>query len=53
MSMEPAVGAICGLIFLKEYLSIQEYAAVILVVIASAGATIGNRQEMGNITPEG
>jgi inner membrane transporter RhtA len=53
MSMEPAVGAICGLIFLKEYLSVQEYAAVILVVIASAGATIGNRQDMGKVTPEG
>ena len=42
MSMEPAVGAICGLIFLKEYLSVQEYAAVILVVIASIGGN--NRQ---------
>lgn len=52
MSMEPAVGAICGLIFLKEYLSVKEYAAVVLVVIASAGATIGNRQDIGNITPE-
>jgi inner membrane transporter RhtA len=52
MSMEPAVGAICGLIFLKEYLSVQEYAAVVLVVIASAGATIGNREDMGKITPE-
>jgi len=52
MSMEPAVGAICGLIFLKEYLSVQEYAAVILVVIASIGATIGNRDSIGSITPE-
>ncbi|GAA3964220.1 EamA family transporter [Mucilaginibacter dorajii] len=52
MSMEPAVGAICGLIFLKEYLSLQEYAAVILVVIASTGATLGNREDMGKITPE-
>jgi inner membrane transporter RhtA len=52
MSMEPAVGAICGLIFLKEYLSLQEYAAVILVVIASTGATLGNREDMGKIAPE-
>jgi inner membrane transporter RhtA len=52
MSMEPAVGAICGLIFLKEYLSLQEYAAVILVVIASTGATLGNREDIGKITPE-
>lgn len=52
MSMEPAVGAICGLIFLKEYLSVQEYAAVVLVVIASAGATIGNREDIGKIAPD-
>jgi inner membrane transporter RhtA len=52
MSMEPAVGAICGLIFLKEHLSLPEYAAVVLVVIASTGATIGNRENMGNIPPE-
>lgn len=52
MSMEPAVGAICGLIFLKEYLSVQEYAAVVLVVIASVGATIGNRENIGKIAPD-
>lgn len=52
MSMEPAVGAVCGLLFLKEYLSVQEYSAVVLVVIASAGATIGNREDIGNIHPE-
>ncbi|WP_428329806.1 EamA family transporter [Mucilaginibacter sp.] len=52
MSMEPAVGALCGLIFLNEYLSLQEYAAVILVVIASTGATIGNRGNIGKITPD-
>ncbi|MDN3580233.1 EamA family transporter [Mucilaginibacter flavus] len=52
MSMEPAVGAICGLIFLKEYLSVQEYVAVVLVVIASAGATLGNREDMGKATPD-
>jgi inner membrane transporter RhtA len=52
MSMEPAVGAICGLIFLKEYLSVQEYIAIVLVVIASAGATIGNRENIGEIAPD-
>jgi len=43
MSMEPAVAAICGLIFLREHLSVLEYAAILLVVIASAGATIGSK----------
>jgi len=40
MSLEPAVAAICGLIFLKEHLSIYEWTAVAMVVIASAGATL-------------
>ncbi|HMI04584.1 MAG TPA: DMT family transporter [Pedobacter sp.] len=40
MSLEPAVAAICGLIFLHERLSFYEWMAVALVVIASAGATL-------------
>lgn len=40
MSLEPAVGAICGMIFLKEFLSFNEWAAVALVVIASTGASL-------------
>lgn len=40
MSLEPAVAAVCGLIFLREQLSFYEWTAVALVVIASAGATL-------------
>jgi inner membrane transporter RhtA len=40
MSLEPAVAALCGLIFLQERLSFYEWVAVALVVIASAGATL-------------
>jgi inner membrane transporter RhtA len=40
MSLEPAVAALCGLIFLHELLSFYEWMAVALVVIASAGATL-------------
>ncbi|WP_316811618.1 EamA family transporter [Pedobacter heparinus] len=40
MSLEPAVAAICGLLFLKEMLSFYEWLAIALVVIASAGATL-------------
>lgn len=40
MSLEPAVAALCGLLFLKENLSLYEWMAVALVVIASAGATL-------------
>lgn len=40
MSLEPAVAALCGLIFLQELLTFYEWMAVAMVVIASAGATL-------------
>jgi len=43
MSLEPAVAAFCGLIFLHEQLSTLEWAAIALVVIASTGATLGKK----------
>ena len=45
MSMEPAVAAMCGLIFLREHLSALEWLSVISVVIASAGATITKKKK--------
>lgn len=44
MSLEPAVAALCGLVFLKEMLSFYEWLAVALVIIASAGATLSKRK---------
>jgi inner membrane transporter RhtA len=43
MSLEPAVAAICGLLFLHERLSVAQWMAVALVIIASAGATATGR----------
>jgi len=40
MSMEPAAAAICGIIFLKEHLSFYEYTAIVMIIIASAGAAM-------------
>ncbi|MBB6127515.1 EamA family transporter [Mucilaginibacter lappiensis] len=40
MSLEPAVAAFSGLIFLHEYLSLNEWLAVALIIVASAGATM-------------
>jgi inner membrane transporter RhtA len=40
MSLEPAVAAVFGLLFLNEMLSFFEWLAVALVIIASAGATL-------------
>ncbi|MFC4211494.1 DMT family transporter [Pedobacter lithocola] len=45
MSLEPAAGALSGLIFLNEYLSVYEWIAVILVIVASAGATITRKRQ--------
>lgn len=45
MSLEPAVAALCGLIFLKEMLSFYEWLAVALVITASAGATLSKGKQ--------
>lgn len=44
MSLEPAVAAFSGLLFLHEYLSFYEWLAVALVIIASAGATLAAKK---------
>jgi len=43
MSLEPAAASICGLLFLQEYLTTNEIIAVICVVIASVGSTMGTK----------
>jgi len=44
MSLEPAVGALVGLVFLREVLSPTQWLAVALVIAASAGSTITSRR---------
>ncbi|GAB3308451.1 DMT family transporter [Hymenobacter humi] len=46
MSLEPAVAALCGLVFLHEKLSLTQWLAVMLVMVASAGATITAKKVM-------
>ncbi|WP_421942733.1 EamA family transporter [Pedobacter sp.] len=45
MSLEPAAAALSGLIFLHEYLSVNEWLAVALVIIASGGATLTAKKQ--------
>ncbi|HWM27502.1 MAG TPA: DMT family transporter [Woeseiaceae bacterium] len=47
MSLEPAIAALCGLVLLGEHLTHAQWAAVALVVIASAGAasSVASRAE--------
>jgi inner membrane transporter RhtA len=40
MSLEPAAAALCGLVFLHERLTPAQWVAVVLVMAASAGATL-------------
>ncbi|WP_210639716.1 threonine/homoserine exporter RhtA [Pseudomonas sp. Tri1] len=44
MSIEPAFGALSGLVFLQEYLSLAQWTAITSIILASVGATL----TMGN-----
>jgi inner membrane transporter RhtA len=44
MSLEPAVAALAGLVFLHEVLSPRQWLAVVLVIAASAGSTLTSRR---------
>jgi inner membrane transporter RhtA len=51
MSLEPAVAAFSGLLFLHEYLSFYEWLAVAFIIVASAGATLTGKKT-AQIVPE-
>ena len=40
MSIEPAIGALSGLLFLHEYLSLSQWMAIMCIILASIGATM-------------
>ncbi|MBV4474480.1 MULTISPECIES: threonine/homoserine exporter RhtA [Pseudomonas] len=40
MSIEPAIGALSGLLFLQEYLSLSQWMAILCIILASVGATL-------------
>lgn len=44
MSLEPAVAALAGLVFLHEVLSLRQWLAVALVIAASTGSTLTSRR---------
>jgi inner membrane transporter RhtA len=46
LSLEPAVAALCGLVFLHEALTFYEWIAVVLVVIASAGSALTSKNRV-------
>jgi inner membrane transporter RhtA len=40
MSMEPAIAALSGLLFLSEYLSLNQWLAIAAIITASTGAAV-------------
>ncbi|MNH47944.1 threonine and homoserine efflux system [compost metagenome] len=40
MSIGPAVGALSGLLFLLEFLSLSQWMAILCIILASVGATM-------------
>ncbi len=49
LSLEPAIAALAGLVFLHERLSVRSWTAIGLVVVASAGAA---RRRPPSIPPD-
>lgn len=45
MSIEPVFGALSGLLFLNEYLSLAQWLAISCIILASVGATMTMRNE--------
>jgi inner membrane transporter RhtA len=39
MSLEPAIAALAGLVVLDQHLGTRDFAAIVLVIVASIGAT--------------
>ena len=52
MSLEPAAAALCGWLFLRERLTLGQWLAVLLVMAASAGATLTARRAQAAVGGE-
>ena len=50
MSLEPAIGAVSGMFLLGEHLNSRQWAAIALVMLASAGATLTTRHPAESAT---
>jgi inner membrane transporter RhtA len=50
MSVEPAIGAISGLVLLRERLSSLQWTGIALIMVASIGSALIGRQ--AEATPE-
>lgn len=51
MSLEPAIGALSGLVILHETLSLTQWLAISAIIVASIGATLTTRQKPTAVAP--
>ncbi|WP_338485722.1 threonine/homoserine exporter RhtA [Pseudomonas trivialis] len=51
MSIEPAFGALSGLLFLHEHLSFAQWMAITCIILASTGATLTMRNQAKPLVP--
>ena len=51
MSLEPAMAAISGMLFLGEVLSLVQWLALLAIIAASAGSTLTMRPSKQKIDP--
>ncbi|AZF10142.1 Threonine/homoserine exporter RhtA [Pseudomonas sp. R2-37-08W] len=51
MSVEPAFGALSGLFFLHEHLTLAQWLAITCIILASVGATLTMRNESKLLVP--
>lgn len=52
MSFEPAIAAVAGVMLLHEHLSATQVLAIAAIVVASAGAVLGERRERPELATE-
>ncbi len=52
MSLDPALGALSGLCFLGERLSLLQWAAIVSIMAASAGSAATSRAELPQLLPD-
>ena len=50
-SMEPAFGAVSGMLFLHEHLSLTQWLAIVAIILASAGATLTAKRYAPQLVP--
>ncbi|WP_312044514.1 threonine/homoserine exporter RhtA [Erwinia sp.] len=53
MSLEPAMGALSGMVFLGELLTLPQWLGLLSIIIASAGATLSLRPAKQKTAPAG